>query len=74
MSLICAPVVPSQFLISVEAVNVKAGSVMLYVMRVIEYVIAVMMIIIAMSCWLRNLIAAVNFSGRSGSFSVMVDY
>ena len=74
MSLICAPVVPSQFLICVWAVNVNAGSVMLYVRRVIVYAIAVMIIEIAMSCWVRSLIAAVNFSGSRGSFSVMVDY
>ena len=72
MSLICAPMLPIQFLIWVEAVKVNAGSVMLYVRSVIVYVIAIIIVIIAMSCCVRNLIAAVNFSGSRGSFSVMV--
>lgn len=72
MSLIFAPIFPSQFLICVCAVKVKAGSVMLYVRSVIEYVIAVMMIVIAVSCWRRNFSAVVNFSGRSGNLFVMV--
>ncbi len=72
MSLICAPIFPSQFLIWVDAENVNAGSVMLYVRSVIAYVIAVRIIIIAIDCCRRNFSAFVNFSGRRGSLFVMI--
>ncbi len=72
ISLICAPIFPSQLFVFVVAENVNAGSVILYVIRVIVYVIAVMIIVMANVCCRRNFSAFVNFSGRRGSLFVMI--